>query len=730
MDNVKKRQINKYISWISMVTVVALLAAMPLLAKSDAVEDGPVASILSGTVETGSIERSLHSGGVLASPESEEINLPTGVKILEFLVDNGDEVSGGTPLVRVDRVSVMGTITKVQETMDHLLEQMQEADDVETDPEIVAPAGGTVKQIFAREGEKVTDVMLRDGALAVLSLDGRMAVRLEVSSPLSAGDRVEVLLSDGTPVDGRVESNLDGILTVTVEDDGYPVGNWATVMSDGEPVGQGALYVRNPWRATAYSGTVDRILVDVEEETDSGDTLFRLSGVSDTVQRDALARQHQQYQALMLRLFRMYQSETIDAPCAGLISGIDEESIHLLTDSGEGYTLDLLINAPNGDDQTMYLNFAGMLLSMENGSWNVAVEMTPLTIADYRDLSGLELNPEKMTQPVNFVPTMPVYELKDGQWVQMDPVDVLPGDYLLIALDTKGTFVWAVRINEENTTPPGETEPTLPPVDPGHPEEPTLPPVTPPVTEPTVPTDPTDPTAPSEPDTDPTLPTFPTIPDFPYPDIQIPDDFWGSIGGYGRFGGYGNYGSMIPEEQEFELYDLEGDTLMTVTGQETMTLSITVDELDISAVHPGQTAIIRVEALPDQVYPAQVTSIGRTGTNNGGSSKYTVELTLQKEGSMLPGMSAAARLPLTTLTDVPVVPLAALAEEGAGTVIYTGYDGANDVLTGPVDVTVGASDGTYVEILSGLAPGDSFWYAYYDTLELSTEVDTQRSPFG
>ena len=56
MDNAKKRQIKKYASWISMVLVVALLTAMPLLARTEPAEDGPTASILSGTVDYGSME--------------------------------------------------------------------------------------------------------------------------------------------------------------------------------------------------------------------------------------------------------------------------------------------------------------------------------------------------------------------------------------------------------------------------------------------------------------------------------------------------------------------------------------------------------------------------------------------------------------------------------------------------------------------------------------------------
>ena len=55
MDKAKKKQMKKVVTWALLAALVAGLAAMPLLAKEKAEADGPVASVLSGTVETGSI---------------------------------------------------------------------------------------------------------------------------------------------------------------------------------------------------------------------------------------------------------------------------------------------------------------------------------------------------------------------------------------------------------------------------------------------------------------------------------------------------------------------------------------------------------------------------------------------------------------------------------------------------------------------------------------------------
>ena len=54
---------------------------------------------------------------------------------------------------------------------------------------------------------------------------------------------------------------------------------------------------------------------------------------------------------------------------------------------------------------------------------------------------------------------------------------------------------------------------------------------------------------------------------------------------------------------------------------------------------------------------------------------------------------------------------------------YTGYDEENELLLNPVEVTLGVSDGKTVEILHGLTVGQTYYYAYYDTLEISYTPD-------
>ena len=693
MDKARKKNIKRSVALVCAVILVVLLAAMPLLAKQDAKEDGPQASILTGTVATGSINTELISGGTLAEEDPVTVSVPAAVKLTEFLVSNGQTVTEGTPIAAVDRVTVMTAITQVQETLEYLSEEIEAASGVSTSEKVNALAGGTVKILYAEQGESVQQVMLDHGALAVLSLDGLMAVDLETEADLSAGKAVTVTLSDGTQVSGKVAKNLAGRMTVTAADNGYAVGETVRVSTeDGTDIGSGELYIYSPWNATAYAGTVESVQVKVGDKLSAGKTLMVLGDVGYSASYRQLTGQRQEYEELMLDLFKMYQTETITAPCDGVVSGIDKDSVQLLGDKGEGYVLSFLANAPNGNDQIQYVNYVGKVTAVGRNGWSLLVNPQPVQVTDYLDLSGVPMAENTMTQvctypeqaaqdpsqpeegapsedmpqeapsgenqvPPSEMPgaaqlqTAPVYELVNGTWQQIAASSVGVGDILLFAGDQNGEFVWIVRVGKADNTP-----------------------------------------------------AAPSMPSGGFPS--------GSMGGY-----------MQTPEPEYEPYSLEMAQIAAVTPQDTMTLEIVVDELDIRHLQVGMTAEVKIGALGGEKHTAAITEIGNTGQNNGGSSKYTVELTMDRAGDMLGSMNATATLVLATAEDVLTVPVDALVERGNETLIYTGYDEEAGTLLDPVAVKTGCSDGEIVQILEGLGEGQTYYYAYYDTLEISLAPD-------
>ena len=696
MEKKQKKQVKKYLSWVLIAAVTTTLAFLPMIAAGEEMETGPKASILTAEAENREISTVVLGGGTLTAEDAVEITIPAAVKVKEYLVSNGDVVAQGQPIALADRVSIMSAIAQVQETMDHLQEQLNDVSG-DTAPEaITATAGGTVKHIYGTEGESVQDVILRDGALAVLSLDGLMVAQIPCSTDLSVGDAVCVTLADGREVTGKVESNLEGVVTVTVADEGYAVGETVSISTaDGVRIGSGALYIHSQWNVVAYSGRISRVRVREGDVVKAGKTLFDLKDTGHTAEFEALARQHREYEALMLELFKLYQSEEVRAPQGGIVTGVEESGTHMLSANPAGWSLSLLVNAPNGDDETSYLNFVGQVAQVGIGGLILKMNPQSLAITDYKELSGVPLDTSLMTEDAIYTASVPVYELSGGAWVQIEAASIAAGDILLFAGDRAGNFVWVVRVAGGAIPPeiPEESEPT----------------------------DPSDPTQPM----DPTAPTDPESPDEPSEPTQPENNKPQSGGNMPGFGG----GAV--QEETFALYGLDTVTIASVIPQEQVTIQIVVDELDVTRIGIGQTAVVNVDALSGEIFSGEVTSISDTGESEGGNSKFTVELTLKKEPDMLPGMYAAVSLPIETVQASLCIPVAALMEDGTQTYVYTGYEEEAGEFGNPVAVTVGVSDGEYVQILSGITEGQRVYYPYYDTLALSSEPEMDsRFRFG
>ena len=163
------------------------------------------------------------------------------------------------------------------------------------------------------------------------------------------------------------------------------------------------------------------------------------------------------------------------------------------------------------------------------------------------------------------------------------------------------------------------------------------------------------------------------------------------------------------------MYELTETELLRVVPQNAMTVEVTIDELDILSVAEGQEAEITVDALPGRAYTGVVSHIDPNGKNSGGNTKYTVTISIDRDGNMLGGMNATAILTVGVTEDVLTLPAAAFSEKGSRTIVYTGFDEETRTLLDPVEVEIGVSDGVTVEILSGLSEGDRIWYSYYET---------------
>lgn len=222
--------------------------------------------------------------------------------------------------------------------------------------------------------------------------------------------------------------------------------------------------------------------------------------------------------------------------------------------------------------------------------------------------------------------------------------------------------------------------------------------------------------------------------------------------------------------------------MMVVADMSKMKFTITVDELDIADIKMGQTAIVDADAIPDETFEAKVTSIASEGISSGdGVTTFTVELTIDEPGELKSGMNVNANILINEAYDVITIPEDALMSvRGTNATVLIKTDNGknndkeekkesenkreteseNKLLQGEMpqrkkpnfengdnpempqknndsgrknedrnsnipdgyevrEVVIGISDGTNVEIVSGVSEGDTVAYI---PLSVSTET--------
>ena len=159
-----------------------------------------------------------------------------------------------------------------------------------------------------------------------------------------------------------------------------------------------------------------------------------------------------------------------------------------------------------------------------------------------------------------------------------------------------------------------------------------------------------------------------------------------------------------------------GKNLCTIYDLSYLTMTLYVDELDIGQLEIGQPVRITADALPGQEFTGKVTTISIKGTTSNGVTTYPVTIRIDEPDSLLPGMNVDCEIDITHVSDVVRIPARAVSR-GNQVLVLTGENtGGIDEATGlPAgftyqEVTVGVSDGDFVEITSGLEAGDTIAY--------------------
>lgn len=702
----------KWVTLLCIVLAIALIVASLPSGISAATKVN--SKVLSAVPEENTISTVLSGGGTLSPQEGTAQSLPQALELETYYVKNGQTVSEGDPIAQVDLVAVKAAISELQEVIDTLDAAIASESSKTNDSVIRSGTAGRVKKIYAREGTAAADTVYDSGALLLLSLDGLMAVDLEAQAEV--GQRVTVTLSDGTALEGTVESVSDGTATVTLSDETAPLDDSVTVTTkDGETLGTGNLYIHSRLRVAGAYGTVSKISVKENQQVSAGSALLTLKDTGHTAEYARLLNRRTELEDQMESLVRLSKDGILHADCGGIVSGVDTEISYtdpaVLTQTrsqaSPGYTAlggirmentDTPQAQPSGEDQSQNPDGnqnpgtgsgqnPGEGEDPQPGAGGSGTDETEtatyilgqvtdasrlsegvLTYAVQKTIRAEELATQSFADMLD--PTVPVQTQEliytkqtvllstGGAWIESGFEQISEGDAILIGV---GIIVY----QKTGTSVPGG---------------------------------------------------MPSIGPSQFPNISTGIAGSGSAlsGMASMAGGMSGYGTAA-----YDSYDTTKKDAAVITADEEMTVQIQVDELDIRTLETGMEATVTLDALPGSSFTGAITAINPYGENSGGNTKYTVTVTLPRDEKMLSGMNASVKITTGVSGTVPTVPAAAVVFDAGKSWLYTGYNEKTDTLTDPVEIQTGLSDGCLVELLSGLSEGSSFYYRYADSIEYS-----------
>ena len=127
-------------------------------------------------------------------------------------------------------------------------------------------------------------------------------------------------------------------------------------------------------------------------------------------------------------------------------------------------------------------------------------------------------------------------------------------------------------------------------------------------------------------------------------------------------------------------------------------LDVSVSEVDINNVQPGQKVDLTFDAVASKTYPGVVTQIADVGTVSNGVVNYTVTVELQQPDQQVrPGMTASANITIPGPQNVVLAPNRAIRTVNGQRVVYVLRNG----VPVPLPVTLGMSSSTESEVTGG-----------------------------
>ena len=288
-------------------------------------------------VTRGAMEETVYGTGTTSARNQTNVLAGADGTLTDLRVSIGDEVKAGDILAVLTNADLDDEITDLEFDLWELDDTILDTGTGSKVTTVEAPAAGRVVAVYAGVGDDALAVFRREGALAVISTDGRMKVELsdvDASVGVALNDKLVVTGEDFTAEGTVVDLTRQGTsLTLTIQDDSLPMGETVTVTTaDGVVLGTGTLEVNKPMAVSSYGGTIESVRTEVGKTVKRGDTLFKLTDSPITLTLENLRLQREAANKSLEEAKQQRENLIVIAPCDGTIATLNVSEGDEITD--------------------------------------------------------------------------------------------------------------------------------------------------------------------------------------------------------------------------------------------------------------------------------------------------------------------------------------------------------------------------------------------------------------
>ena len=323
------RAVRKTIRIIVVVAVVCGAGLFVLKAYiNKQAESSDSTSYSRAVVTRGALEETVYGSGTTSARNQTNVLAEAEGTLTDLRVSVGEEVKAGDILAVLTNADLDDTITDAEFSLWELDDTILDTSAGSKVTTIEAPAAGRVMAIYAEAGDDALAVFRREGALAIISTDGRMKVELDdvdTASGVSLGEKLivtgETFIAEGTVIDLTRQGTC---LTLTIQDDSLPMSETVTVTrQNGTVLGTSTLEVNKPMAVSSYGGTIESVRVKVGDTVKRADTLFKLTDSPLTLKIENLRLQREAAAKSLEEAKAQRENLIVVAPCDGTIASLN-----------------------------------------------------------------------------------------------------------------------------------------------------------------------------------------------------------------------------------------------------------------------------------------------------------------------------------------------------------------------------------------------------------------------